>query len=183
MFAVQCICLGLCGVQSHLFPFWFWTILPLYAFRWLDSTDRPFWQYVHHLLLFCVKQSSSLSNLVLILMKLWICFVKCKFPHNSINQPLFFIFIVPHCGLEWNLMAILCHCSWWQSRFPANVRPMFCQPVRQPQRVHRLQRSTWSAKPRKSNPTFVFLPLNSYISHYIKLKVENRKVKCIKTWF
>lgn len=53
-------------------------------------------------------------------------------------------------------MAILCHCSGWQPWFPADIRSMFCQLVRQPQRVLCLQRSTWSAEPRKSTLPFLF---------------------------
>lgn len=69
VFVVQCILyaytvyLVLCGQKSHLFLFclWLWTILPLYAFRWLDSTDRPFWQYVHHSLSLTLVQYESVQ--------------------------------------------------------------------------------------------------------------------------
>lgn len=61
--------------KRHLFPLflWFWTILPLYAFRWLDSTERPLWQYVHHPLctvtLLCARvgQSFALSHFTVVM--------------------------------------------------------------------------------------------------------------------
>lgn len=74
-----------------------------------------------------------------------LCHTFPLFPHSSLG-PVWFK----------NLMAILCHCSGWQPWFPANIWSVFCQLVWQPQRVHCLQRSTWSAEPRKSTLPFLF---------------------------
>lgn len=101
VFVVQCILyaytvyLALCGQKSHLFLFclWLWTILPLYAFRWLDSTDRPFWQYVHPLslsLLFNMNQSSftEISWFASLLSYIWLCSFNCLIMHLFWWNPL-----------------------------------------------------------------------------------------------
>lgn len=63
-----CLSLGLSCVQKPLFPLflfeslWFLTILPLYAFRWLDPSDRPSRQYVYHALYTTLVNQISLSS-------------------------------------------------------------------------------------------------------------------------
>lgn len=121
-------------------------------------------------LLFNMNQSSftETSWFALLLSYIWLCSFNCLIMHLFWWNPLnllhhanlllfnwlisksFYHLFIPPNGLELNLMAVLCRCSWWQSRFPADFRPMFRQPVRQPQGVHRLQRSSRGAKPRKS---------------------------------
>lgn len=141
---------------------------------------------------FNMHQSSfaEISWFALLLSYIWLCSFNGLITHLFWWNPLnlfhhanfdhfidwsvnYFIVSISPNGSELNLMAVLCRCSWWQPRFPANFRPMFCQPVRQPQGVHRLQRSPRGAKPRKSYFLNCLL-LFSAVSHCIEIMVEKR---------
>lgn len=116
----------------------------------------------------------QLSNHASILMKSSKSASSCQlWLFNWLISKSFYRLFIPPNGLELNLMAVLCRCSWWQSRFPANFRPVFRQPVWQPQGVHRLQRSSRGAKPRKSYSLNCLLLFNA-VSHYIEIMVEKK---------
>lgn len=93
--------------------------------------------------------SGSMSNTLSKLFSLYFRDLSSLFCYTllyfAICATLFHLFHHRSLGPVWfkNLAAILCHYSGWQSRFPANVWSVFCQLVRQPQRVLCLQ---WSAR-------------------------------------
>lgn len=93
--------------------------------------------------------SGSMSNTLSQLFSLYFCdwysllcytllyFAFCATLFLYVLIPLWVLF-----SFHKNLMALLCNFSGRQPWFPADVRSVFCQLVRQPQRVLCLQRST-----------------------------------------
>lgn len=107
--------------------------------------------------------SGSMSNTLSQLFSLYFCdwysLLCYTLLYFAVCATLFLYVLIPLWVLftfQKNLMAILCNFSGWQPWFPANIRSVFCQLVRQPQRVLCLQRSTWNAEPRKSTLLFFY---------------------------
>lgn len=158
-----CLCVAF-KITSFISVFDSKSILPFYAFRWLDSSDLPLRPYVQHPL-------SSFSTLFLWLV-FFILLNSLMFCHLCHIFPLYHPSSLGPVWLK-HLMAILCHYSGRQSWFPADIRSVFCQLVREPQRVLCLQRSTRSVKPRKSNLHALF----SFSFYSITLQLIIKRMK------